>query len=523
MSLLVATMMNNSLAADISLKIEDSSNLSVLAGVNNEENSQSVKELIIPQVDKVGDSAFRGNEDIEVVKFADHSLCHTIGKMAFLGCSSLKSFKFGTGGKGVERIEDKAFYNCSNLSEIDFPYILKTIGAYAFNGCDGLTSIDLSGEIQELGDFAFALCEKLEEVKFGHNLSKIGASAFFGCEKLNFTDLEVNEIGISAFENCTNLKQIKLASVKVIGETAFRGCTVLKSVILPDTTEVIGENAFAGCSSLESIYIGIQAFYYAMKNDAFQECDKLKNINVQIDSENSITLKKVPGNWDDFLKKILKKQIKQKVIELVNNIEAEKVVQQNEKPQECTKENEKSDITAPKIDILDLTKENKLASGDLKAIKVIKMPFATFENFFKINPFDAFPNLECVIVAYTGDQLNALQSMNIYKEYGFSVSAKDDNTVTYLLDSTVKSLLLNTTEFSNMLKNDEFAKYNNLDEIRVVGTKELIKKIKKSDLKRFNVLEKNDEFLVLQPKKEEKKQKRQWLKKISEKITKKFN
>jgi len=287
-----------------------------------------------------------------------------------------------------------------------------------------------------------------------------------------------------------------------------------------------------------------------MKNNAFESCGNLKNIKVQIDSENSITLKKVPANWDDFLKKILKKQIKQKVIELVNNIEAEKVVQQNKKPQDCTKENEKSvvtetneriqeevkepekpqenipeksDITAPKIDILDLTKENKLASGDLKAIKVIKMPFATFENFFKINPFDAFPNLECVIVTYTGDQLKALQSMNIYKEYGFSVSAKDDNTVTYLLDSTVKSLLLNTAEFSNMLKNDEFAKYKNLDKIRVVGTKELIKKIKKSDLKRFNVLEKNDEFLVLQPKKEEKKQKRQWLKKISEKITKKFN
>ena len=129
--------------------------------------------------------------------------------------------------------------------------------------------------------------------------------------------------------------------------------------------------------------------------------------------------------------------------------------------------------------IRDLTKENKLAGGDLKAIKVIKMPFATFESFFKINPFDAFPNLECVIVAYTGDQLKALQSMNIYKEYGFSVSAKDDKTVTYLLDSTVKSLLLNTAEFSNMLKNDEFAKYNNLDEIKVVGTKELIKKIKK--------------------------------------------
>ena len=323
-ALLAAGLVGNLLATDVSFKIDDVKNLSVLSGISEEDAGQSIKELIIPQVDKIGEKAFQNREDIEFVKFADHSLCHTIEKMAFCGCSSLKSFKFGTGGNGVENIEDRAFFGCSELNEIDFPYTLKKIGSNAFNGCSALKSIDLSGQITEVGDFAFMLCGKLEVVKLGHNLVRIGNSAFFGCENLVFNDLNVDEIGISAFENCTKLKQINLTSVRTIGETAFRGCTAIKSVIIPDTTAFIGENAFANCTALETISINIKAFYSAIKNNAFAGCNNIKQINIHLDNENKITVKNLPNSWDDFMKKVTKKQQKLKIIEYTKDLNIEK-------------------------------------------------------------------------------------------------------------------------------------------------------------------------------------------------------
>ncbi len=61
----------------------------------------------------------------------------------------------------------------------------------------------------------------------------------------------VNEIGNSAFLNCTNLKSISIPNcITAIGQNSFRNNGSLRSIYIPYSVSSIGDNAFRGCSSL---------------------------------------------------------------------------------------------------------------------------------------------------------------------------------------------------------------------------------------------------------------------------------
>ena len=70
-------------------------------------------------------------------------------------------------------------------------------------------------------------------------------------------DTVVSVIGNRAFENCTELKNIKFApwSVKTIEGGAFYNCTGLTSVVIPNSVQSMGIETFAGCSNLKSLTI----------------------------------------------------------------------------------------------------------------------------------------------------------------------------------------------------------------------------------------------------------------------------
>ena len=68
----------------------------------------------------------------------------------------------------LETIEDKAFYNCSNLSSIDLPYSLREIGSYAFYNCSWLKRISIPQNIYRVGYNAFAY-SGVQELTFKMN------------------------------------------------------------------------------------------------------------------------------------------------------------------------------------------------------------------------------------------------------------------------------------------------------------------------------------------------------------------
>lgn len=146
----------------------------------------------------------------------------------------------------VETIGDFAFINCSNVTIINIPKAVTTIGKGAFYGnslyelnvdennenfksIEGIlfsknekelicypsnyssTTYFVSNNIDIILDYAFMGSSKLESITFDGNLTSICNYAFYNCIKLNsLTYMGINEptISNSTFEGCLKLKKV---------------------------------------------------------------------------------------------------------------------------------------------------------------------------------------------------------------------------------------------------------------------------------------------------------------------------
>ena len=122
-----------------------------------------------------------------------------------------------------------------------------TIHGYVFcpyvNGAASLPSVRATRPSEE----KYSPTPKFTRFVFPKNLEKIGAFAFgyTRVEKLEFP-ATLRQIGSSAFEKCTNLKQDRLflpEGLEKIGVGAFCDAT-LNDVVLPSTLKEIGAAAF---------------------------------------------------------------------------------------------------------------------------------------------------------------------------------------------------------------------------------------------------------------------------------------
>lgn len=126
-----------------------------------------------------------------------------------------------------------AFKGCSNLTSVEFPNSLTTIGEHAFEGCTNLASIDLPASLINLGGSAFKRCTSLTSIKIPDSVAfidyfdGIGSGVFSGCSNLTNAVLPNSWTGIplGMFEGCTNLRNIvRPDSLTLIDDSAFKGC-----------------------------------------------------------------------------------------------------------------------------------------------------------------------------------------------------------------------------------------------------------------------------------------------------------
>ena len=135
--------------------------------------------------------------------------------------------------------------------------------------------------VKEIG-WAFKKCTSLTGVTIPGSVKKIGWSAFEGCSNLknvSILDGSLEEIGVEAFKKCTSLTDVTIpGSVKKIDERAFSGCSNLKNVsILDGSLEEIGKEAFKRCKSLSSISLPGNMEAINISTYAFDGCDLLKD------------------------------------------------------------------------------------------------------------------------------------------------------------------------------------------------------------------------------------------------------
>lgn len=123
-----------------------------------------------------------------------------IARSAFSNCYSINSVWLPD---SVEKIDEFAFNDCTNLCSIHFGKNVKQIGRSCFRGDKHLTETELPGTIKELTSYSFAYCITLDSLKINEGTQSIHPDAFFGTyiEKLfipsslkSFRELGAGEI-----------------------------------------------------------------------------------------------------------------------------------------------------------------------------------------------------------------------------------------------------------------------------------------------------------------------------------------
>ncbi len=175
---------------------------------------------------------------------------------------SLNDFKKVKGAKNIkiseeiDKIPEKAFYECKKLVEIATPKNVTEIGNRAFAGCENLVKITIPEKVTEIGEDAFDGCKSLVEITIPKNVTEIRWGTFSGCESLVEITIpeKVTRIGFFAFSNCKSLTKITIPEgVTEIGLCAFDGCENLTKITIPESVTEIGSGAFSRCNKLTTI------------------------------------------------------------------------------------------------------------------------------------------------------------------------------------------------------------------------------------------------------------------------------
>ena len=176
----------------------------------------------------------------------------------------------------VTTIGSGAFSNYSNITYVDIPDTVTTIGSRAFYGCIALQGIwDFSDKLTSIEENTFYNCKLIAGECDLSNITSIGNYAFYNCANItgDFTlSDKITYIVSSTFYNCVGLtgETSLTENVTSIGTYAFYNCTGLTSIDMPNTISQIGSYAFNNCVKLGSIVVPYQATigekaFYAVK------------------------------------------------------------------------------------------------------------------------------------------------------------------------------------------------------------------------------------------------------------------
>lgn len=186
----------------------------------------------------------------------------------------------------------------NNITSVDLPNGLTSIGYIAFDECEGLKSITIPNSVKRIGIGAFAETG-LTSVIIPESVTTIERSAFAACRQLKNVTLPKGLITIDegTFGGTALTSIIIPDSVTTIGKQAFQS-TALTSIIIPASVTTIGEQAFYGCKDLAKVNI-LHNGYINYGSDAFSNCSSISEVIMFYNSAKT-AFKEIWGNSDIF-------------------------------------------------------------------------------------------------------------------------------------------------------------------------------------------------------------------------------
>lgn len=190
------------------------------------------------------------------------------------GKSAIKDSEYA----GVTKFFDA---NGNEITTINIPDNITSIGASAFSGCTSITSVNISNNVTIIGNKAFINCKSLSSIKLPENTSYtiMASSLLDGCSNLQNIEIPkcITTISGNALANC-NFESLYIPSnVKYIGGGAFANSCNLKSITISEGVEFIG-NQFLRSAPIEEIIIPNSTI--TLDEACLHYCPNLKKITI---------------------------------------------------------------------------------------------------------------------------------------------------------------------------------------------------------------------------------------------------
>ena len=168
-----------------------------------------------------------------------------------------------TVAEDVTFVRSRAFYEHDDIIEVICHENVKKIERWAFNDCPNLKRVIMPG-VKEVEEEAFSECRALTDVECG-KLEIIGRGAFGDCVSLR---------------SMNSLRSINLPFVRIVQREAFWQCKALTEVKFGNNLLRFDDCAFFNCRSLERITIPLKDGLMISRDDIFQACKKLQQIDL---------------------------------------------------------------------------------------------------------------------------------------------------------------------------------------------------------------------------------------------------
>ena len=225
---------------------------------------------------KIDDYAYIENEDLTELMIPE-GVTH-IGERAFSKCKNLKKLVLP---ESLEYIGPSAFSECENLEEIILPKHIRKLNYRTFANCKRLKKIIIPEGIQEFDWAVFSGCENLEEVVLPESTVKIGNQLFLNCNKLKSVTLpaHLKSLPDECFKGCNHLDIILNPEITQLGNRIFEDCYQLST--FPEAVTSFGENCFRNCRTLTHVTLNTQT--ERLPDGMFDGCIRLNEIHYEND------------------------------------------------------------------------------------------------------------------------------------------------------------------------------------------------------------------------------------------------
>lgn len=158
----------------------------------------------------------------------------------------------------LKKIDDLAFWGCSDLKEIILPKTLEEIDGKVFGYCKSLEKVVLNATHCNTSqvDCVFEGCGNITEFVIAEGVEYIPHKF---CMKGNMKTIKlpstVVEIGIQAFYECPELTELVIpSSVKKIGDYCIGRNNKIEKLIIPSNIEEFGDCAVIDMENLKELH-----------------------------------------------------------------------------------------------------------------------------------------------------------------------------------------------------------------------------------------------------------------------------